>query len=222
MTEEHLFAMVDDYVSENIHLKIMRLRETETPSGFHHTITPHIEDHPRTLTMQRTYSMDTNLQKMTLDIGEMYMWRTLYSVQYGSIRIPILDSSHCDWLDGQYEYSVKLSLEQVMDYYEQKTDIRENMMRIISPRRQRYLSLSRTPPRSPVPTQFPKFVTDALKRDAIQMNYTCPISMDPISTIPAAITSCYHIFSHNSITESLQRNKACPVCREPVAFVQPL
>ena len=211
--------MVDDYISENIRVKIMRLRETQMGRVFYHSITPHIGDHPRALKMQRTYTRDTNLQKMTLDIGEMYMWRTLYSVEYGGIRIPILDSSQCDWLDGEYEYTVPLTMEEALDYYEEKTNIRERMIQRITPHRQRSLSLSPQP--SP-PTQFPKFVTDALKRDAIQMNYTCPISMDLINTIPAAITSCYHIFSHASINESLQRNKACPVCREPVAFVQPM
>lgn len=218
MTEEHLFAMVDDYISENIRVKIMLLRETETGRGFHHTITPHVEPHPRILTMHRSFSRDTNMQKMTLDRGDMYMWRTLYTVEYDGIYVPILDSNACEWLDGEYEYTVPLTIDKSVKYYDDKAAIREIMMGRISS------SLSRSRTRSPgrPPTQIPKFVTDALKRDAIQANYICPITMDSITTITPAITSCYHIFNHESITECLKKNKACPVCREPVAFVQPL
>ena len=191
----------------------MLLREMETANGFYHTITPHIDDsHPTILKMHRSYSRDPNLQKMTLDRGEMYLWRTLYTVDYNGMNLPILDSSAREWLDGLHRYIVKVSIEKSLEYYDDKNQIREIMLRRISDK----------PRVTPQPTvsQIPKFVTDALKRDAILANYTCPITMDPLTDIPVAITSCYHIFNHESIRESLQRNKNCPVCRKPVAFIQ--
>lgn len=214
---QHLFAMVDNCIANEIRVKILRITEVGNRYQYHHTITPYVNDHPRILNMYKATTRDTNLQKISLDSGPIYLWRTLYTVQYGAAVIPILDSNMRESIGGEYDYRVLVLMDQCADFMEQVQTLRRRMPMMRG-------NMARTPrlPAPPPPPQIPKFVTDALKRDAIQRNYTCPITMDPITDGPAAITSCYHIFSQEAINESLQRSRVCPFCRESVAFVQPL
>lgn len=209
----NLFAMVDDYIGDELRVKVLSLCEMPGNGGYRHTILPHLSDHARTLKIQRiTANRDTNLQRINLDTSSLYLWRTLFTVQYANMLIPILDTNLRESMPGEYDYRVPLNMAYCLEYFDARDGIRETMLTIIRGRPDSAKSVE--------VKKFPKFVTDALKRDAIHMNYTCPISMDMLADIPAAITSCYHIFSHDSIIQSMHNNNKCPVCREKISFVQ--
>jgi len=62
---------------------------------------------------------------------------------------------------------------------------------------------------------LPKFVADALIRDAVAANANCPITMEPITTDTAAVTSCFHVFDANAIAIWLADHRTCPTCKVP-------
>jgi hypothetical protein len=216
---QHIFAMVDDYISDELRVKFLTLIEVRGASGYRHSIIPHVEQ-PQRLAIFVSESPETNLQKMNLTNGPIYLWRTLYTVRHGSVRVPILDSDSRCSIPGEYIHRAPIGLQACIDYLDKQTMIRTNMMCL-------WPSASAPAPSAPAPsapapplTQIPKFVTDALKRDAISTNYLCPITMEPLSD--AAITSCYHIFDRESIVRSLRTSRVCPMCREVVTFTQPI
>jgi hypothetical protein len=211
---QHIFAMVDDYISDDLRVKFLTLIEVRGASGYRHSIIPHAGQ-PQSLAIFVSENSDTNLQKMTLTNGPIYLWRTLYTVRHGSVRVPILDSNNRFSIPGDYIHRVPIGLQACMDYLDNQAMIRSNMMSLWPSAPE-----PSAPVRQPERNQIPKFVTDALKRDAISTNYRCPITMEPLTD--AAITSCYHIFDRESITRSLQTSQACPVCREVVTFTQPI
>ena len=63
--------------------------------------------------------------------------------------------------------------------------------------------------------RLPKFVADALIRDAVAATATCPITMEPITADTAAVTSCFHVFDANAIAIWLADNHTCPTCKAP-------
>jgi len=67
------------------------------------------------------------------------------------------------------------------------------------------------------PTPLPKFVADALIRDAVAADAICPITMEPITSATAAVTSCFHVFDANAIAIWLADNHTCPTCKTPAA-----
>jgi hypothetical protein len=69
-----------------------------------------------------------------------------------------------------------------------------------------------TPP--PPPPPMPAHVATLVIRDAIQHGAVCPITMDPIRSGDAAVTSCGHVFNATAIVEWLKRNSSCPECRQ--------
>jgi hypothetical protein len=68
-----------------------------------------------------------------------------------------------------------------------------------------------------LPTSLPKFVADALIRDAVAATATCPITMEPITAATAAVTSCFHVFDANAIAIWLVDNHTCPTCKTRAA-----
>jgi len=42
----------------------------------------------------------------------------------------------------------------------------------------------------------------------------CPISLQPLELGKISVTSCFHVFSTESITEVLQQSKNCPMCKQ--------
>jgi hypothetical protein len=64
-----------------------------------------------------------------------------------------------------------------------------------------------------LPQPLPKFVVDALIRDAVAAEATCPITMEPITAATAAVTSCFHVFDANAIAIWLVDNHTCPTCK---------
>lgn len=63
--------------------------------------------------------------------------------------------------------------------------------------------------------RLPKFVADALIRDAVAAAANCPITMEPITADTAAVTSCFHVFDANAIAIWLADHRTCPTCKVP-------
>lgn len=70
------------------------------------------------------------------------------------------------------------------------------------------------PPAAPIP----KFVADALIRDAVGRAATCPITMDPLVAETTAVTTCFHLFERDAIAVWLvQSGDCCAVCKQRTA-----
>jgi len=67
-----------------------------------------------------------------------------------------------------------------------------------------------------IPKKIAWLIADDAKEE------TCPISTNPISPITAAVTTCFHVFDHDSISEWFARTPThtCPVCREVCEFTR--
>lgn len=77
------------------------------------------------------------------------------------------------------------------------------------------------PPPAPspaAPAPVPKFVADALIRDAITAAATCPITMEPLKTDTTAVTACFHLFERDAIAAwMVQSGGCCAVCKQRTA-----
>ena len=209
---EYLFAVVDDYLSSEMSVKILCLFESFHNGQYKHVITPHSNVlHEGGLNMRESISSNMNLQKMNVGNETLYLWRTCFTVEYGNVCIPILDSDKRYMIPGDYDYKIASGMLNSVDYLTHQSQIRNSIMNIIG---------AEAPRELPPPSKIPNFVTHALKRDAIQANYTCPITLEEIKDINVSITSCFHLFSTSGIRQSLEKNSNCPVCRERVQFVQ--
>lgn len=62
---------------------------------------------------------------------------------------------------------------------------------------------------------FPKHLVGQILTTAEATNQLCSITMDPIRTATAAITSCGHIFQRDAIAHWLTAHATCPECRQP-------
>jgi hypothetical protein len=69
----------------------------------------------------------------------------------------------------------------------------------------------------------PQFVAQLVAQRAAESGETCPISYDDITVDNAAVTSCYHVFSKESIEMyRASGNMTCPVCRQECSITQAL
>jgi hypothetical protein len=74
------------------------------------------------------------------------------------------------------------------------------------------------PPLAIAQEKLPKRIAWLIAEDASKSGETCPISTNDISPITASVTTCYHVFETEAITEWIARhpiNTPCPVCRKP-------
>ena len=65
----------------------------------------------------------------------------------------------------------------------------------------------------PIPRRIAWLIAD----DACKNKEACPITTNDISPVTAAVTSCFHVFESESLSEWFARHPArtkCPVCRE--------
>lgn len=62
---------------------------------------------------------------------------------------------------------------------------------------------------------FPKHLVGQILATAEAANQLCAITMEPIRTATAAITSCGHIFQRDAIAHWLSAHTTCPECRQP-------
>jgi len=64
---------------------------------------------------------------------------------------------------------------------------------------------------------IPRRIAWLIAEDACKNNEACPISTNEISPITAAVTTCFHVFESEHLSEWFARNPVrtkCPVCRE--------
>ena len=67
-------------------------------------------------------------------------------------------------------------------------------------------------PLKPIPQRIAWLIAD----DACKNKEVCPITTNDISPITAAVTTCFHVFESESLSEWFARNRItkCPVCRQ--------
>jgi hypothetical protein len=64
---------------------------------------------------------------------------------------------------------------------------------------------------------IPRRIAWLIAEDACKNKESCPITTNELSPITAAVTSCFHVFETDSLSEWFARNPTktkCPVCRE--------
>ncbi len=71
------------------------------------------------------------------------------------------------------------------------------------------------PEKNSSPPPLPKHVANLVLQKAEQEGTTCPITMEPIKAMTAAVTSCGHVFQMEALKNWLQTNRHCPECRQP-------
>lgn len=71
---------------------------------------------------------------------------------------------------------------------------------------------------TPSPPPIPKFVAEALVRDAVSNAAACPITMEPLKTDTTAVTACFHLFERDAIAAwMIQSGGCCAVCKQRTA-----
>lgn len=68
--------------------------------------------------------------------------------------------------------------------------------------------------RDPNPHIIPRRIAWIIAEDSSKKDDTCPITLEPISPITAAVTSCYHVFDASAIASWTETNSKCPVCNK--------
>lgn len=63
------------------------------------------------------------------------------------------------------------------------------------------------------PKEIPQRIAWILAEDASKKEDLCPITLEPISPLTAAVTSCFHVFDANAIASWFQTHSECPVCK---------
>jgi hypothetical protein len=66
----------------------------------------------------------------------------------------------------------------------------------------------------PPPPPLPRHIQTIVLERAESEGQTCPITLTPIKTATATVTSCGHIFQTAAIQEWLSENQTCPECRQ--------
>ncbi len=67
---------------------------------------------------------------------------------------------------------------------------------------------------------LPKRVAWIIAEDAGKNGDKCAITMEPITPVTAAVTTCFHSFDHESIQTWMQNHTTCPQCRERCAITK--
>lgn len=73
-------------------------------------------------------------------------------------------------------------------------------------------------PPAPLPV-LPRRIAVLIAEHAVKNNDRCPITMEQISPLTAAVTTCYHVFDGAAIMTWLASNTQCPECRQPCSAV---
>jgi hypothetical protein len=63
------------------------------------------------------------------------------------------------------------------------------------------------------PKEIPQRIAWIIAEDASKKEDTCPITLELISPLTAAVTSCYHVFDANAIASWFETHTECPVCK---------
>ena len=67
--------------------------------------------------------------------------------------------------------------------------------------------------RARMPKPIPQRIAWIIAEDASKKVETCPITLESISPLTAAVTSCYHVFDANAIAVWFETNSECPMCK---------
>ena len=67
---------------------------------------------------------------------------------------------------------------------------------------------------------LPKRIAWIIAEDAGKSGDKCAITMEPITPVTAAVTTCFHCFDHESIETWMQNHTTCPQCRERCAITK--
>jgi hypothetical protein len=69
----------------------------------------------------------------------------------------------------------------------------------------------------------PQFVAQLVAQHSVENGEMCPITCDDITVDEAAVTSCYHVFSKESIEMyRAMGNMTCPICRQECSITRAL
>jgi len=79
---------------------------------------------------------------------------------------------------------------------------------------------SPNPPPSISLKSLPRRIAWILAEDAGKNGDKCSITMELISPITAAVTTCFHCFEHEAIQTWMERHTTCPQCRDPCVFTK--
>jgi hypothetical protein len=212
--QEGLFAILSDHVGAALNtLKIVRMKPVcGSPSYSLCAYMP--EDHEGfELIISKASDTSPSLETVPLEDGEIYLWRTPYTVSHKGRWLPILDSDERERFPGEFVYVYNSRVKKCMRIVLAQMQLRVMVSTLL-------LELPDNAPTtvSNTLTDIPRFVLDALKRDAIARQYECPISASILtSETPLSITACYHIFEKKSLDTWLKENPSCPLCKSPVS-----
>jgi hypothetical protein len=79
------------------------------------------------------------------------------------------------------------------------------------------ITLHEAPTAPPAPRPpLPAHIAAAMISHAVATGATCPITMEPIQTTTATITSCGHVFTTSALRNWLSTHSTCPECRQPL------
>jgi hypothetical protein len=67
--------------------------------------------------------------------------------------------------------------------------------------------------RAQLPKEIPQRIAWIVAEDVSRKEENCPITLEPISPLTAAVTSCYHVFDANAIASWFESHSECPVCK---------
>jgi len=76
------------------------------------------------------------------------------------------------------------------------------------------LAVAVAPAAPPVLDPIPKRIAWLIAEDGCKNNEICPITMDAISPMTAAVTTCFHCFDAAAIETWLINKNECPQCRK--------
>lgn len=74
-------------------------------------------------------------------------------------------------------------------------------------------------------TPIPKRIAWLIAEDAQKQGETCAITMEDITPITAAVTTCFHVFDANALSQWVEQHRTqmiipCPVCRKNFAMTR--
>ena len=210
--QQGLFAVLNDYVGSGQNsLKILRLKPTNDSSSYRiHEHNPIEDDEDFEVTVSKSKDTSPNLERVSLEEGPIYLWRTPYTVSYRGVWIPVIDSDERDRFPGEFLYVYNKTVKRCMKISLAQMQLRVTITTLM-------MELSDTQ------ASVPRFVLDALKRDAIAREYECPISTSLITAdMPVSITECYHIFEKESLHKWRKENTSCPLCNRPITSLHTL
>ena len=151
--------------------------------------------------MHRIFQTANSTNLLTLP--DFSMWSPLPPEEVSRVRSPLTRP----WIPNQYiEYAD--DMEDVVHRSEIDDPWLSHALRA---------SLSAAPPIArdlPALPAFPAHLVSPVLEAAVAERKTCPITMEPIQKMGAAITSCGHIFQKEAIQKWLTSHETCPECRQ--------